>query len=131
MRLTLADLSAMGYAPDGTRLARERDRPLSPGPAREKELHDAILGYCRARCWPVVHSRMDVPQTAGVGTPDFVIALPGGATLWVEAKTAAGKLRPEQAAWLAALRAVGHRAEVVRSFEEFLSVVQISHESKT
>lgn len=66
---------------------------------------------------------MDVPQTAGVGTPDFVVALPGGLTAWVEAKTAGGKVRPEQAAWMAALRVHGHRAEIVRSFPEFVAIV--------
>jgi hypothetical protein len=65
---------------------------------------------------------MDVPQTAGVGTPDFVIAMPGTSTLWIEAKTAKGKLTPAQSAWLAALRKCGHRAEVVRSMAEFLKI---------
>lgn len=91
----------------------------------ERELHEQILAMCRSKGWPVVHSRMDVPSTSGVGTPDFVIALPIGRTVWVEAKTAKGKLRPEQAAWLAALRAKGHRAGVVRSIEEFVMMTEV------
>jgi hypothetical protein len=67
---------------------------------------------------------MDVPQTAGIGTPDFVVALPGGRTVWVECKTAKGKLTQPQAAWIAALNKVGHRAVVVRSMAEFLKVAQ-------
>jgi hypothetical protein len=104
-------------------LGRIVSSPVAAGGCdREKDLHDAILAHCRAMGWPVVHSRMDVPQTAGIGTPDFVIAMPGTTTLWVEAKTAKGKLTPAQSAWIAALRKVGHRAEVVRSMAEFLRV---------
>lgn len=124
MRLTPSQLQALGYNPDGTRQGSQ----VAPGRAgaavREADLHDTILAYCRVRGWPVVHSRMDVPQTAGVGTPDFVIALPGGRVVWVEAKAAAGKLRPEQQAWLTALRAVGHQADVVRSFADFLRLLE-------
>ncbi len=125
MRLTTSDLQAMGYNPDGTRIGRTDLHHVGHEPStiqREADLHDQILGYCRAKGWPVVHSRMDVPQTAGVGTPDFVVALPAGRVVWVEAKTRTGKLRPEQQAWLTALRAVGHKAEVVRSFAEFVAV---------
>ena len=90
----------------------------------EGQLHDEILAWCRSKGFPVVHSRMDRPATSGIGTPDFVVALPKGQTVWVEAKTAKGKLRPEQAAWIAALRHHGHQAHVVRSFAEFLHLTQ-------
>lgn len=99
-------------------------QPKASGVEREKDLHDAILAHCRFRGWPVVHSRMDVPQTAGVGTPDFVIALPEGRTVWVEAKSAKGKLSSEQRAWIATLIRVGHTAHVVRSMEEFKEVLK-------
>ena len=89
----------------------------------EADLHDQILSECRRRAWPVVHSRMDRPTTSAVGTPDFVIALPKGRTLWIEAKTAHGKLTMEQRTWLFWLQKLGHRAFVVRSFQDFLSVL--------
>ena len=90
----------------------------------EGDLHNSILGYCKSMGWPVVHSRMDVPATCEVGTPDFVIAMPGPTTLWIEAKARQEKPKPKQLAWLAALRKVGHRAEVVRSMAEFLKIAQ-------
>lgn len=93
---------------------------------REAELHDEILEFCRSRQWPVVHSRMDRPATCGVGTPDFVVALPGGATVWVEAKRAGGKPTTAQLAWLAALGRVGHIAGVVRSLPEFIAIAQLA-----
>ena len=94
----------------------------------ESELHQLILDNCRVRGFRVLHARMDRPATCGVGTPDFVIALPGGRTLWVEAKARKGKLTSEQQAWMAALRVLGHRALVVRSFEEFITAVQMHEE---
>lgn len=122
MRLTTDQLQAIGYNPDGTRIG-STPKPPTKAAKSESDLHNEILTFCRARGWPVVHSRMDVPQTAGVGTPDFVIALPGGRTLWIEAKARGGKLRLEQRAWIAALHVVGHQARVVWSFSEFLDLV--------
>ena len=97
---------------------------------REAELHEEIRTFCRDMVWPCHNSRMDRPATCGVGTPDFAIAIPGGVTVWVEAKAKGGKLRPEQAAWLAGLRRVGHVAEVVRSMEEFRAVIEKASKTK-
>ena len=110
----------MGFNADGSRVQITTAKTIGfKGVDREADLHEDILEECRKNEWPVVHSRMDRPQTAAVGTPDFVIAMPGGETLWVEAKSAKGKLTMEQLAWMAALRKVGHRSGVVRSIEEF------------
>jgi len=119
-------LAAKGWNLDGTRINRAIGRPKSgaPGAEDEGELHNQILAYCRAKGWSVVHSRMDVPQTAGVGTPDFVIALPNGVTIWIEAKAKKRKPSMEQLAWIATLKKLGHRAAVVWSFEQFLEIVK-------
>lgn len=125
MAFKLSDLQAMGYNPDGSRI-RSNPSPATTSDAVriEADLHDAILAHCRARGWPVVHSRMDRPTSCGVGTPDFVVALPGGRTAWVEAKAKGGKLRTEQEAWLAILRHNGHLCGVVRSFSDFVALIQ-------
>lgn len=122
MRLTTLDLQSLGYNPDGTRIG-SKTATLQRGDSKESDIHEKILAYCRSKGWPVVHSRMDVPQTAGIGTPDFVIALPEGRTAWVEAKTSKGKISQEQLAWMAALRCNGHLAAVVRSFDEFIILI--------
>lgn len=123
MNFTTTELMAKGYNPDGTRIGSQ-PATVSKSVERERDLHDAILTYCSAKGWPIVHSRMDVPATCGVGTPDFAIAAPGGRTLWIECKARDCKLRPEQAAWMAALVRFGHIASVVRSMEEFLALVE-------
>ena len=122
MSISRDQLAIWGYDMEGQRVTVAR--PSGQGCSDESGLHDAILGYCRARGWRVHHSRMDRPATCGVGTPDFAIAMPGGRTVWIECKTAKGKVSTEQAAWIADLRKLGHVAHVVRSFTEFLQVVE-------
>ena len=110
-------------------LINARRHPTPPGHgqgvARERDLHAAILGFCRQQGWAVVHSRMDRPATSGIGTPDFVIGLPGGRTLWIEAKSGSKKPTPEQRAWLAMLRRLGHQAVIVRNLDEFLAALAV------
>ena len=90
----------------------------------EKKLHEDILADCRNRLWPVIHSRMDAPSTIGVGVPDLVIFAERGIVLIIECKTKSGKLRPEQLAWKMILERNGHKHFVVRSFAEYLKVVE-------
>ncbi len=90
---------------------------------KEAELHDVILAECRRRGYPVIHSRMDRASTVAVGAPDFVIALPGGRTLWLECKTPKGTVSDVQDLWLSNLRDLDHQAHVVRSVAEFLDLL--------
>jgi hypothetical protein len=89
----------------------------------ERDLHDAILLECRRRAFAVIHSRMDQASTIAVGAPDFVIAMPAGYTLWLEVKGPKGKPTPAQLAWLRHLEKLGHRAHLIRSLDEFVSLV--------
>jgi hypothetical protein len=98
-------------------------KPTGKAKQTEAEIHKEILDYCRSKGWPVCHSRMDRPTTSGVGTPDFVIALPAGVTLWIEVKTNTGKLSTEQQAWMRWLKNHDHSCAVVRSLKEFLALV--------
>lgn len=107
-------------------LARKQEPPREPLVRKatpEAELHDAILAECRRRGLCFIHSRMDRASTIQVGAPDFVIALPAGRTLWIECKSAKGVLRQAQAAFLATLQSLGHEAQVVRSLDQFLSLI--------
>lgn len=99
---------------------------LPPDPhatSNEKKLHEDILADCKNRLWAVIHSRMDAPSTIGVGVPDLVIFADKGRVIIIECKTANGKLRPEQLAWKMILERNGHQHFVVRSFGEYLKVV--------
>jgi hypothetical protein len=90
----------------------------------EKNLHERILAECAARGWLVIHSRLDLPSTVGVGVADFAVFLDQGRVILVEAKSKNGKLRPEQRAWLAWATKLGHRCLVCRSLDEFLKFAE-------
>lgn len=88
---------------------------------REDELHDAIESYCRSQGWLYVHSRMDKRSTIQIGCWDFIVALPGGVSLWCEVKRGkSSKLTVEQQAFGAWLTKLGHRTVVARSLEDFV-----------
>lgn len=68
------------------------------------------------------------------GVPDLLVAMPRyycdpeeGHALWyglfVELKTATGRVAPEQAAWHLRLRAQGYRVEIIRSLPQFIELL--------
>jgi VRR-NUC domain len=124
----MSSISQADYLAMLARLDRNplRDAKPSPGVERERQLHEQIIEFCRFKGWLVIHSRMDRPSTVRVGVADFVICADGGQTYLVECKRAGSKLRPEQAAWLAQARHLGHCAAVVRSMSDFLELIRSS-----
>ncbi len=94
--------------------------------ASERKLHDAIEAECKRRGFYYVHARMDMATTTAKGVPDFIIALPGGRTIWAEIKGPNTKVTREQAGALHWLNGLGHVQAVVRSLDEFLAVVKAS-----
>jgi|GEM_PF-3804705 len=72
-------------------------------------------------------------QHAKAGVPDYLLAKPGmnpprdpylmSHGLFIELKTRAGRVAPEQAAWHQRLRLAGYRVEVVRSLPEFIALL--------
>lgn len=102
-----------------------RGKPkVSSTEQREAEIHREIIDYCNGLGWVVHHSRMDRPSTCGVGSPDFVVALPAAKTLYVEVKSSTGKLSMEQVTWNHRLKKLGHHTAVVRSLRQFVEFAQ-------
>lgn len=58
------------------------------------------------------------------GTPDLLVVLPGGRTLWIELKTEAGRITEAQHAWHDAAISLGHDVIVCRSVQYALQVVR-------
>jgi len=106
-------------------LARRKASEHVQGKADDDEagIHEAIISECRRLGLYYVHNRMDKPSTATVGAPDFIIALPHGKTLWIEAKSRQGKLRTEQAAAAVWLAKLGHNFRIVRSMAEAIRCI--------
>lgn len=97
---------------------------LSKAAEKEGQLHRDIETYCKVREWYYVHSRMDQRTTTAEGVPDFIIALPGGKTLWIEAKAKTTKTSQKQQGAHRWLRKLGHGCVVVRSMDDFLLALQ-------
>jgi hypothetical protein len=115
--------SAWLAAHEARTMKTPKQSAMVDGCRRESELHEQIFAECRRRGWYVVHSRMDMPSTNGVGTPDFIIAMDGGRTLWIEAKAKGRKCTPAQLAAEAWLLKLNHSVDAVWSFEEFLKLL--------
>lgn len=90
---------------------------------RERKLHDQILSHLQNEHWLVVHSRMDIPSTVAKGVPDFIILASKGRLIMVECKSKTGKLTPEQMGFKIMAEHLEHTVHIVRSFTEFLEVV--------
>ena len=95
----------------------------SDGCSIEADLHQQIKDHCKSKGWKAHYCRMDKPTTCGVGDPDFIIAADKGRTFYIEAKTKTGKLTEAQMAAAAWLRKLGHEYHIVRSYQQFVSVV--------
>lgn len=93
---------------------------LPPSKATEADLHERIFAECRRRGWLPLHGAMSERTHRTLGEPDFMILADGGRVLFIECKSAVGKLSTEQQALHAWMRKLGHTVHVVRTMEEFL-----------
>lgn len=92
----------------------------------EGKLHQDICNHCDAQWprWKVIHARMDKKNTIGIGVHDFTVFLPRGRMLCIECKAGNEKLTHEQLVWRKELEFLGHTVHVVRSMQEFLTLVE-------
>ena len=103
------------------------DLGLEVGPiksTRESVLHRQILHECSRRGFVALHGAMHRKTARTAGEPDFVILLPEGRTLLVEAKTGTGKLSDDQERLHSKAWALGHTIHIARSLEDFKSVLR-------
>jgi hypothetical protein len=88
----------------------------------EAALQAAVVELARHTGWLIMHQRPAqvrpgrwiTPTTGDVGFPDLVLAHPTRGVLFVELKTAVGRVSPEQHKWHAVLRAAGQEVHVWR-----------------
>ena len=101
--------------------------PFPNGPegsvTSEASLHDQIFDHCRQRVWIALHGSMAERSHLTLGEPDFTILADRGRVLFVECKSRTGKLSPAQAALKLHAETLGHTIHLVRSYEEFLTLL--------
>lgn len=91
----------------------------------EGPLHGKIRRWLDDRGWLYVHSRMDCRTTVEVGEVDFVIAAPGGRTLWLEVKARREKPKIKQQGRAMQLRTLGHSHAFVWNMQDFEAAIQM------
>jgi hypothetical protein len=93
--------------------------------SNERELHSQIFDECRRRGWIAFHGSMAERTHRTEGEPDFIILANRGRTFFIECKTRLGKLSPAQTALGHQARHLGHAIAIVRSFADFLAIVDV------
>lgn len=91
-----------------------------PGP--ESELHNKIIKHCRDNGWIYFHGSMATRTHRTVGEADFCCLLPNGVVLFIECKSATGKLTPQQLALKVWMEKLGHTLHVIRSYSGFIEL---------
>ncbi len=94
------------------------------GMTDEAELHCKIYDECMARGWIALHGSMAARTHRTLGEPDFVILADAGRVLFVECKTARGKLSEHQQAMIRHAFKFGHDIHIVRSLADFLEIIK-------
>lgn len=123
----------MSVTPDQFRLMQLRLAPRQPKPPqrgvdREADLHNAIRADCLRRGWLPNVGSMHQKTHRMPGEPDFTILAANGKVLFVECKARMEKLKPDQAAWHAWARKLGHVVYTVRTVEEWMGVAEGTNE---
>lgn len=90
----------------------------------EAELHADILTYCKARGWIALHGSMAHRTFRTAGEWDVTCIASEGRVFFIEVKSAKGKLSPEQDGLIQWAHRLGHVVHVVRSYQQFLEIVE-------
>ena len=89
----------------------------------ENELHDQIIEELNRRRWLFFHGSMAHKAKRTLGEPDFEIYGSKGRHWLIEAKTKDGKLSHDQLIVKMLAEMNGHEIHIVRSFEQFLKII--------
>lgn len=90
---------------------------------QERTLQGQIRDECTRRGWIYFTGSMVKRTFRTLGEPDFTIIASEGRTYMIECKTKTGKLTLEQLALAKQASVLGHTIHVVRSFVEFIQLV--------
>lgn len=99
-------------------------QPIKDRVEHEDELHYQIIDYCKSKGWLYLHGSMAHKTFRTLGEPDFVIVADRARFFLVECKANGGKLSTDQLGFAMHAQKLGHEVHLVRSYEQFLEVVQ-------
>jgi hypothetical protein len=91
----------------------------------EKDLHWAIARNLAALGFDVTSTAQPQRAMMTAGVPDLYVRHERwGIRVWLEVKTAKGRVRPSQAAWIERERRAGGHAAIVRSTSDAIEVLK-------
>lgn len=105
---------------DASTLLAAATEQTTPGKAdvrAERAIQDELDQWLRDYDYEFVRPPMHVRSQMPLGHPDFTIYLSSGRVVFVESKTATGKLSTEQVAYHCRLQKRGHAVFVCRSLQ--------------
>lgn len=94
--------------------------PADPGP--ESKLQDKIERYCEEHGYLWFH--LHKPKGNKPGLPDMLIWMPKSRHILLELKSKTGGLSEEQKKWKRMALFMGHEWHEVRSYRQFLRIVE-------
>lgn len=93
----------------------------------ERHLQQQFVDYLRFKGWLVIQTYLGSKRGGSIwmtkGLPDLYV-LKNGRHIWMEVKTAAGRVKPEQAILHKQLREAGAQVHVVRSLEDVQKAIE-------
>lgn len=100
------------------------DVPIAGAELEIRDIHKPIIDWCKNQVptVPYINSRPDLASTIGEGVQDFTIFYKGQA-LCIECKSRTGKPDEHQRDWAHLMAAQGFVVHIVRSFQQFLELV--------
>lgn len=104
----------------------------TPDNTPESVLQRKINKYCRDHGYPFVSFRKSKRAKGFLnpGTPDLIIGLPAGRTIWIELKDKSGRLSDDQKLFAKKLLFLKHEWYEVRSYKRFLEIIKTKGEQK-
>lgn len=117
-------ISTADYQAILARLNKNQIREVPEAVDDESDLQEQCINEVKRRGWFVVHSRMDLPTTTPLGTPDLIVFADNGVTYLFELKSKSGKLRPKQLGVKMMLEKLGHEVHVIYNFQSFFDAIK-------
>lgn len=128
MRMTEQDVLTHQAKLEASRRAKAGLSDPNEGFDRESELRCAISDFCKAKGWICFAGATNKRTGRVLGEPDMHIMAECGKMFHVELKSKTGKVRLEQLQMMAWAQKLGHTIHIVRSLEEFFTIVGLHHE---
>ena len=98
----------------------------TPDEGPERVLQQKIVKYCDDHGYPCQSNRQTqrAKTLLTPGWPDVTIMAPGGKTVYLELKSAKGRLKKDQVNLRLQAMALGHEIHLAKSYKRFVAIME-------